>query len=183
MKILFSVLCLMGLLALGLTQSEGGLHKKTTSGKSVASGPVTQTEAREVFLKIERAFKTVAHITGTPPAIKIPASKSPVTRDQTVIEMGRLFDYIRPYFTLKLKPMPVDTSIFTLKDPAAKAQGEKLAAWGCVARFGPLVAGKGESMDIDLFGDSIGFFIGRISELTHTPSSRFSPYLNGAERG
>lgn len=175
---------LITLVALGLIPTFGfcqgsqeSLNKQPKVKPHVSSTPVTQAEAYEMFQKVEKAFRAVNEVTEKGPATKLTHANTPVTRDQTVIEMGRLFDLVRPKFTLKTTPVTFDPSVFTLHDKTAKIEANKLVGWGCIGRFAPMVAGEGSTMQVSPFGDAVGLFIARIAELTHVPSSRFSPYL------
>lgn len=178
MKLLLSILALAAIAAVSVGQgTQDHLKKAPKPQTPVSSGPVTQAEAQAMFLRMERAFRQVNKISDAGPSCAIPKSNSPVTREQTVIEMSRLFDMVRPKFTLKPPMQDFDPSTFTLHDKTAKAAANKLVAWGCIGRFAPLVTGSGTTIPLPIFGDAMGLFIARMAELTHTPSSKFSPYL------
>ena len=153
-------------------------HLPKSHGKiAVSNAPVTSAEAYTMFQKVEKALRAVNEITevGTPSTI-VPSSQ-PITRERTIIEMGRLYDLVKPKFTIRLRVVSFDPSVFTLKDKTARAEASKLVAAGCIGRYAQLVAGSGPTMQVGPFGDAVGLFISRIAEFTHVPSSRFSPYL------
>ncbi len=144
---------------------------------AVSNAPVTQAEAYAMFQRVERAFRNINGITENGPASAFSPSNEPISRDKTVIEMARLYDLVKPKFTIKLRTVKFDPAVFTLHDKTAKAEASKLVAAGCIGKYAQLVAGAGNTMQVGSFGDAVGLFIARIAELTHTPSSRFSPYL------
>lgn len=143
----------------------------------VSSAPVTCAEAFTMFQKVERALRAVNEITESGPASTIVPSSQPITREKTIIEMARLYELVKPKFTIRLRAISFDPATFTLKDKTARAEASKLVAAGCIGRYSQLVAGSTPTMQVGPFGDAVGLFIARISEFTHVPSSRFSPYL------
>jgi hypothetical protein len=52
-----------------------------------------------------------------------------------------------------------------------------LVRLGAVARVGPLATNKSDTIDAPDFGDAIGFFLARMAEITHQPSSKWTPWL------
>jgi hypothetical protein len=115
----------------------------------------------------------------TPAKVDIQASNQPVTRTEVVREFERTFSLAEPSFKFTPAKVKFDSSQFTLSDAESKTRLKKLVAWGAVARLGPLACGSKPTLGIHDFGDAVGFFISRVSSLTHYPSSRWTPYLNG----
>jgi hypothetical protein len=107
-----------------------------------------------------------------------PGSAAPAKREEIVAEMARLFELCRP--TFKYTPRFTNykpESIGLAKASRQRQNLEKLIKWGAVAKTDPFVASKQETVSLALFADSFGLFLIRIADLTHTPSSKWSPYL------
>jgi hypothetical protein len=54
---------------------------------------------------------------------------------------------------------------------------EMLVRMGAVAKIGPLATGPGNVLTVPEFGDAIGFFLARMAQMTHLPSSKWTPAL------
>ncbi len=138
--------------------------------------PVTEAEGMGVILKVEDVMGKVLGV--KPPARSLrPWNKTKaMTRAAMIDEFDKLFALAKPQFKYTQDPQTFDKSL--LKAPAPQlVKLEKLIAAGVVAPLGPLATGPGDTMKLREFGDAIGYFITSIASLTHTPSSRWSPYL------
>lgn len=165
----------LALVTLGMAQDLESLKKRT--GAPV-SGAVTKTEAALTFRRIESTFFRVTRLNKTLPPM--PASSNPVQRGEILTRMVRLVDELKSEFKFTPKRVSYNASTFTVKSPV-RAQVERLVAWGFVARTSPLVTGTQETMSTAEFGDAIGLYISRLADLTHTPSSKWSPYISGGK--
>lgn len=143
---------------------------------SAASKPVTAREAREAFTKVAALLmKTNGRPLGT---TSIPAADRPATRAEIVAEMARLYKAAEPAFRFTPAPTTHDASKFRI-DAAQKAPLDRLVTRGAVARIGPLAVGPTLGLTPKQFGDALGFFMARVSQLSHLPSPKWTPMLQG----
>jgi hypothetical protein len=171
------LVALLGGLTAGAQDDRQGLsHKKGQAVNPASGGPVTQAEALAVFQRAEKVLRSVVKIRGGS-ATKLSAAKAPVKRAQVIQEMDRLFALAKPAFKLTPKRVKLTGVAFTVKDSAALTSVKRLASWGFVARLGPIATSSSDTLSVTEFGDAIGFFLLRMSELTHMPSTKWSPYL------
>jgi hypothetical protein len=154
-------------------------HEQKPLPKQPAESPsVTVAEVAEVGAKVEHAIRKV--ILAGPPA---PSKASPTEarvaiRSEIVAEFYRLFSLAKPQFKYTPRPVRFDSALITISraDPNREAL-ETLIRFGCVGRVGPLCTGTGDGLTPAEFGDALGYLVARISDLTHTPSARWSPYM------
>ena len=190
MRGLFIALCLIcGAAAqaqgssLASPKDQGGLTtKKRTPPVVNSASPVTQAEAVEVLRKVERAIRHTLKMKTPYQELRATTPDQPVTRGFVLEQMDRLFALSQPHF--KFTPRQVKFDGKVLSFPAGhpvRSTLEKMIAWGAVDRVGPLATSQKPSMTAREFGDALGFFIARMADLTHTPSTRWSPYLNGGD--
>lgn len=164
----------VGLTALPMTTSaQESLKRRQVTA---VPGAITQSEASIVFSRIERTFFRLSKINRTLPSL--PKSSQAATRSEMLTRMVLIVNELKGEFRFTPKRIPYDPSTITVKAPA-RAQVERLIAWGFVAKTSPLVTGSQETLNPVEFGDAIGLFISRIADLTHTPSSKWSPYMSG----
>jgi len=169
-----SALVVFGCFALlAITSAQESLKRRPVVA---VPGAITQSEASMVFTRIERTFFRLSKINRTLPPL--PRSNRAATRSEMLTRMVRIVDELKSEFRFTPKRIPYDASTLTVKAPA-RAQVERLIAWGFVAKTGPLVTGTQETLNPVEFGDAIGLFISRVADLTHTPSSKWSPYMSG----
>jgi hypothetical protein len=137
---------------------------------------VTRDEVRRSFSRLENAVKTVVpkYAPGAPLNL---AGDQNATREQIILQMDRVFQGAKPAFRFSPRKVTYDAKLLSVRDPAAKRALENLIAWGFVGKVTPLATSKNPGLGLKDFGDSMGFFLARLAELTHTPSSKFSPYL------
>ncbi len=152
--------------------------KHAPVGQDTKQAVVTQAEARSVLLRAEKIFVTVLEISPNS-KVTIPDSSAPVTRGQVINDFNRLFDLGKPKFKFTPNPVVYDAKRLTIKDPKQLASLKKLISYGCIARIGPVAAGSSDSLTVQAFGDSVGFFMARIAQLTHMPSTKWTPGLKG----
>lgn len=170
------VVVIAGLAYAGAQEPSGKIPKKHVP--AVAKGPVTQAEAKVTFDHVVACLETVTkkHIAFAPSTLK-PTSK-PVTREQVLLEMNRLYKATQPYFKVTPKALWYDASLLTIKKGTqARPILETLIKEGFVSRVCPLSTSKEDTMTIEDFGDTVGVFVSRTADLAHMPTPRFSPYI------
>ena len=156
-------------------QSEGTSHtKRKEVGNSL--GAVTGQDATAVFGKVQAAFIYVLAVKPLAPT-RIKTSSAPIDRKEVVGEFLRLREMAAPAFRMKLRPARYDKSRWTWNT----ADLESLVKEGYVAPLGPLTTNKVSSLTPAEFGDALGFFLARISQVTHQPSTKWTPYLQPPE--
>lgn len=175
-------LLLFGLVLLatpGFAQaSKEGLARSTAAPKAtVSNGPVTQAEARSTAKRMEGSLRDILSIKTFPPTQLVAASK-PVTREMVVADFARLYQAVRP--TVKLTPVPVKFSESRFRVSAKlKPELSRLVKLGFVAPYGPLATSKKATLSVAEYGDAVGFFLSRVAEVTHMPSRKWTPALQG----
>ncbi len=138
--------------------------------------PVTEAEAMGVILKVEDVMGKVLGVKAPPRSLRPWSKTKAMSRAAIIDEFDRLFALAKPQFKYTQDPQTFDKA--QLKAPAPQlAKLEKLIAFGLVAPVGPLATGPGDTLKLREFGDAIGYLISSVASLTHTPSSRWSPYL------
>jgi len=183
-----TLLCLaLAILAIGTSFAQDASSSLTKDSRkfrvTADTRPVTQAEALACLRQVQSALSSVLNVSTSTPGPKLHESKALVSREQTLLELNRLFVACKPKFVIKPARSKYDATRFVLHDKNAKAAANNLVAWGCVPPVAPVVTGPGESMTPAEFGDALGYFVIRIADLTHTPSTRFSPLLKGLGPG
>lgn len=180
MKTLFkqSMAATVFLLAMSAAaQQKAGLTHKPVLQPDGDKAPVSRAEFRVVALKLRGLLHTVLAV-DTSKIEPVPTGGSePVARGQIVDEFARLMKLAEPTFKTTPHTVKFNPDVLRLSDAKTKARAETLIAWGFVARVGPLVAGDSVGLTPIQLGDSIGFFLARLSDVTHMPSIKWSPYL------
>jgi hypothetical protein len=143
---------------------------------AVKDSPVTQAEAAAVFGKAEQVLKSVLRHKDSPKPF--PSSKAIASREQILRHFLALYTVVQPKFKITGTRMKTAPSVISVKNPEIKSIALKLESLGFIDRYGPLVTGKSEGLQPNEFGDAVGYFIARVAELTHTPTTKFSPYLS-----
>ncbi len=165
---------------LAIAQDANGLKKHTPKRVVVSQSPVTRAEASTTFNRLGQLFQSVLKHS-VPVKSKIASSNSPVTRTEVIRELGRFYRAAEPEFKITLKPVTPDLPRITVDDPSDRKLLVKLIERGCVPMYSSLVTGKTKTLTVAQFGDDIGFFLARVSEMTHVPSVRWTPYLHGGD--
>jgi len=179
----FLAIVLLIVAVLGIAQQTGGSKpqfKKLDAAGVDAASVVTRAEASTVFAQARKAIKT-ARIGNTAPKSTIPGDGQPVTRDEVIVEMAKIFEASKKSFKLVPSLISFDPAVLKAGSAAAKGSLSKLVAWGFIAPVGPLATGPKPTLSIREFGDALGFFIARLSDVTHMPSTRWSPYLQAPD--
>jgi hypothetical protein len=171
MKLGTVVLVLMGVVGLASAQKESFKVVKLKAAPA-ASGDVTRAEAVQVMSKVRRACREVLGVSvDLKPTIA--TGKVVVSRREVLEEFATIHRAASASFKLSPQPVSFDPKRFTVQSPALTS----LVKGGFVAKVGPLAAGKRAGVSPTELGDAIGFFVARLAEVTHLPSSRWTPYL------
>lgn len=162
-----------------LGTKEKAKAKTRPAVRQANSGFVSKEEARIVLDKVERITQQV--ILQQRPGRAAPAAPAGLaTRAEIVQRLNRLFELVRPAFKYTPNRLAYDPGQLTI--PAGDRSRpvlEKLIGWGCIGRTDPLASADRPHLTIEEFGDAVGYFMARIAELTHTPSTKYSPQLMG----
>jgi len=156
-----------------------GTQKQKPVAVDLADSKVTVGDVNAVFGKLDHAVRKVVGISGKP-RLKLGGRQSAsATREQIVLEFARLFEMARPHFKFTPRKIKFDPSMLTIrKGTRARAELETMIALQFVAKVGPLAASEKPTLTLAQFGDAVGYFYARVADLTHTPSSKWSPYMN-----
>lgn len=144
---------------------------------AACDSPVTQSEAAAVFVKAERVMKTVLQYKAPVPAF--PGGASTATREQILNHFQAIFEVVKVKFKFTPPKLPAAPSVISFKAQRSRDLAQRMEVLGFIDRYGPLATSKTEGLSTQEFGDALGYFMARVAELTHTPSSKFSPYLSG----
>lgn len=173
---LLAVLAIVFSVSFAICQEPTKMKPKPISA-DLAKQTVTQSEAREVFIKAGAVLKKRLHLTAAPIAISLKASEKPVTREEVVAQLSVLYKYASPAFKLTPKPTAYDPKMLKMDNQASMAQLLVLVKSGVVAERGRVAAGPADTLTVKEFGDAIGYFFVRIAQLSHLPSAKYSPGL------
>lgn len=136
--------------------------------------PVTGREARAAFQRATKLITQTLGLSTATPTFK--GSSNVASREQIVASLAELYRVIEPKIVVTPPPTRFDPAVITLKNQA-RIDAETLIKLGFVDRVGPLVAGKSPGLTPREFGDALGYFLARVADVTHTPSSKYSPAL------
>ena len=153
---------------------EGNVHKP----KPIPVVAPTALSVSELAAVCSQAETVIAKAVG----IKVPGLRPKfrgnfATRSMIIAEFDRWFQWTRPSFKSRPADLVFDPKRLTVKDKSARASLERLIGWGFVAKVGPLATNKVETVSLVDFGDALGLFLSRVADLTHMPSSKFTPAL------
>lgn len=153
------------------------LPKHTPRAVKTTQKPVSQAEARAVFLRTENILRKALSLPSSKPAVTIADAGTPVTRAQVVAEFSRLYTVLRPKMKLTPRATAFDAKVVRLSDAKQKANLMALIRAGAVAKLGPLSTGPADTLTVPQFGDAVGFFISRMAYMTHLPSADWTGIL------
>lgn len=148
---------------------------KQTPASAANLSPVTHMEAATFLKRVENALASVLKVKAT--ASGLSASGTVATREQLIAELSRIVAYTKPAFSMTPVPNTKPMRVLNVVGDKAKQQATDLARLGFVPTTCPLFTNKADNLTPVQFGDTVGYFVARMAELTHTPSSRFTPYL------
>jgi hypothetical protein len=161
-------------------QGEKPQFKKAKVGAVDMKAPVTRAEAAAVFAKARKSINA-SRVAQVSPTSSIPVGNTPVTREEVIAEMSKIFEASKK--SVKFMPIPVRYNPAAFKVGAGvKPALSTLVSWGFVGSVSPLATSPKPGLTVAQFGDALGFFMARISDITHMPSPRWSPYLMPNDR-
>lgn len=163
--------------AMGQDPPQGTPHRAVAPSAAVANSPVTRSESVAVLKKLRSIVSNVLEIPEIGKISLGEAGSAPVSRDDVALFLDKLAKICEAKFTISTARPPNLPSMANSKSAAAKAAMDRLVKGGFASRQGPLVAGPGATLRVLEYGDALGFFLLRLAELTHIPSSKFSPAL------
>jgi hypothetical protein len=141
-----------------------------------STAPVTKGEMSRVMAKVEPVAALMFGI--KIPAREITSSKSPVTRVEFIAELDRLFNLAKPKFVYTPRALPFDQKIIDDRNSPASAKIlTKFAKWGAIGPVAPIVTGSDAGLNPREFGDTLAYFVLRLSALTHQPVAGQTPDL------
>ena len=147
-----------------------------TSFATAKGVPVSRTELAMIEVQLG---KVIADVTGAKVLpLKIARGEAPATRKEMIITLKKAFDQARPTFKIIPPKRKVDPVSFRLDD-ASKSDASLLIQWGFLPPTGSLLYGPADTLGVSEFGDMLGYFLCRLSELTQIANSRFSPQFMG----
>ena len=131
---------------------------------------VTKAEFLAVVTKVEEAIAEVI-------TIKIPGlpkvGKGVATRVEIINRFYIWHRSVKPKYKHTPTFISFDAKLLTLKS----SKLDELIRWGFVGRVAPLATSKAVGLPPAEFGDTLGYFLSRLADLTHAPTSKFSPFL------
>jgi hypothetical protein len=175
MKWVFAVVFCCSLAFAGQTGEKPKI-KKINVGKVDQKAPVTRSEAAAVFARARKAI-IAARVAAISPKSTIPMGNQPVTRDEVVLEMSKIFQASKKSVKFVPTPARFDPAVLKTGSASLKSALTSLVSWGFVAPVGALAVGPKPNLSVAQFGDAVGFFLARMSDVTHMPSPRWSPYM------
>lgn len=163
-------------------QSKPGklLHKPKKVEQKVDNSPVTQAEARATFEHVMKGLPALTNGKIDVGTSTIPATPKSVTRQEVIMEMNRLYEAAKPYFKFTPRAVWYDPKAFTVKaGTPTRAALEKMVKRGFIAIASPMATAPSDYLSVSDFGDTVGIFVARLSDLTHMPDTKYSPAITG----
>ncbi|MBS1719449.1 MAG: hypothetical protein JST35_03275 [Armatimonadetes bacterium] len=162
------------LVQLGMAQ-QGEPPKHAAPPKVVAAGGlITTGEASVVCGRVRDSIQRVLLVKNVK---SLPGAPGNLTRAQLINVMADWVAATRPKWVLTLPKLPVESRYIKGLDAKTTETLKKLIAQGFVARQCVLTSGTKPGLTPEEFGDMLGYFICRLGEYTHQPSSKYSPAL------
>lgn len=178
MRLFFALwLAVLSVFAFAQEDPTGTPHRAVRAPANIANSTVSRSESVAV---LKRLRTLIAAVLDLPEVGKLSVGElgsSAMAREDFAIFLDKLAKACESRYTFSTARVPSLPSLASAKSPQAKAAMDRLVRGGFTGRQGPLVSGPGPSMRLGDFGDAIGYFLLRLAELTHVPSSRFSPAL------
>jgi hypothetical protein len=175
MKPLAFVLALLSMpVAFGQAQSSPSFKPKQSATSNV-DPVVTQAMAEKYFARMDQAIRKNLGLGGK--RSPRPMTTKPIQKSQVVAEFAAWRQLISTKLVSTPRPVPFDAKRLNSTDPRLAG----LVKGGYVARIGPVATLKGNTLTASQFGDAIGYFLARVSEVTYVPSSKWTPIMQPLE--
>ncbi|MCE9559801.1 MAG: hypothetical protein K8R88_12725 [Armatimonadetes bacterium] len=139
--------------------------------------PVTRIEAQLIVSRMDDILHDLYKGASNEKPVISGSQEKSVTRSEIIDSFYFLFTKAKSGFKFMPRLAKSDPKKFQLLNASAKSQGDTLVKWGFLAPVGPLLTDSKQEISITQFGDAVGYFLARLSELTHKPSSKYSPDL------
>lgn len=163
----------------GAQEDKSGLsHTTKKAAAPMVNGPVTLGEVYATIDRLEQGVRRVVLASTQAPNERSASPDRPATRAEILGEFWRLFQLAKPYF--KFTPRPVNFEAKNLSTPASdplRKPLETLIRYGFVGKVSPIATNTASDMSLEDYADALGFFMSRLGDITHTPSSKWSPYM------
>lgn len=170
-----ALIVFVGLLATGAMAQRESQTRRNLGSQAASSVRVSELNA--TMIKYERIIRKVLGLPGSS-APTISTDQKVATRTQILNGLNRLFEMSKPEFKITPRDTKYDGSVLSIpRGNPSRPVLEKLVKWGFVGKVSPLATAKVDSLTLAEFGDTMGLFLSRVADLTHTPSTKFSPYL------
>jgi len=156
--------------------SEGKLGKRPATPAELNRQALTLQDLDQTQSALDKAMQALLPGAKLGKPIDLKPGSTQANRSHIIRTYHRQFLAAKPLFKLKPRPVVFDKSVLNTTDPATKAALEELITWGFVSRIGNIATGTG-AVTLEEFGDTLGFFLSRMSELTHQPSVKWTPFL------
>jgi hypothetical protein len=166
-------------LCLATAQQQSIKPRITTPSVKNDTRPVTCAEGFKVFSEARKLLNT--QLKANLPDCTLPRSTSAMTKEQVVAEMCSIRVGLDPQTRFTLKPLKYSAAVLKI-GKSEMGNLEALIAGGYVGRVSPLATSPRDSLTLFQFGDALGFFLSRTAEVTHLPSSKWSPNLGAGTR-
>jgi hypothetical protein len=152
-----------------------------TVGGQDMNSPVTFGEVKDVFHQVQEAMaKSVHEPVGA--FAGLADSSKPASREVIIDEFDRLSHLYESAYVIKPRTQLIKPSLIKLAGPE-KSRATRLIKLGFLAPVSQLVVGPSDTLGPLQFGMDVAFFIERFADMTHTPSIKWSPYLENDESG
>lgn len=163
----------------GAQEDKSGLsHTTKKPAAAVDHGPVTLGEVYATIDRLEQGVRRVVLASTQASNGRTANPDRPATRAEILGEFWRLFQMAKPYF--KFTPRPVAFEAKNLSTPASdplRKPLETLIRYGFVGKVSPVATNATPTMSLEDYADALGFFMARLGDITHTPSSKWSPFM------
>ena len=165
-------------------EEKSGLTKTKAAPIKVDNGHVTLTELYWTIERVELGVRRVVLSSSQAPAVRKDFVDRVAKRTEVSAEFWRLFQLAKPHFKFTPKAVAFRSDMISIpaSDPQRKPL-ETMIKFGFIGKVAPLATSSATSLSIPEYGDALGFFIARMSDLTHTPSAKWSPYMFGHKDG
>ncbi len=152
-------------------------HRQIAAENVDTKSPVTIAEARATFKKL---IANIPAVTGKPVPTSqgpLPDSTKPITREDLLSEFDFIYNMVRPEFKFTPRAVWYDPKVVTVRSAASKKILDRMIKMGFVARVCPLATSKTDTISLDDFAYTVGYFMNRLGELTHMPEPANTPIL------
>jgi len=181
-RIFFVILAALAFgIACGTQDEKTGLSKSSKKpAPPAANGPITLSELYATVERLEAGIKRVVLGQNSAVSHRTVTADRPATRGEIIAEFYRLYLAAKPKFRFTPRPVKFDPKLISISPTEnVRKPLEKMIQLGFVGKVAPLATASTPNLTLPEYGDALGFFMARIGDLTHTPSTKWSPYMFG----